>query len=498
MPPQTLQQRLTRLLSDANDPSCDIHARWEKIVKDGPGAEASALFGEIPEPTLDDVDPQVAINYAARDADATLRVYPHLKSQIDSMGLDRALALDQAIVPMVASMQRNGMLVDTSHLADLSATFDLTLQDLSMRASESAGKVFNLASSDQVAEILFDHLGLRGRRKTGSGKRYSTDEKVLSSLLGAHPLISIIQEHREVSKLKGTYVDVLPKLLSPDGRIRMELGMTTVPSGRLNCYGGVNLLGIPVRTALGREIRRAFVAAPGNVLCSVDLNQIELRWLAILSGDERMLDAFLHGRDLHKLTASQLYHVPFDSVTFEQRQRGKTLNFAIANQISALGLYDQFIVAGITDLDEVECQRYLDQWYDFYSAVPSWFESVYSEGRRWGYIRDSVSGRILYCPGLRSDLEKVMMDTQRVCTNWKIQTAAQATLKMGMVEVWSEIKGSEIMPLLQVHDELIFEFESSLCEYSSILADLVVSGAPKTPIPILAGNKTAANWAELK
>src|SRR5207249_1238670 len=296
------------------------------------------------------------------------------------------------------------------------------LADIEYRAHQLVGHRFLLTSPDQVSDVLFDELNLRGGRRCKKKERYSTDEKTLEALKGQHPIIALLQEHREVSKLQNTYVKVLPTLLSPDGRIRMELGMTVIPSGRLNCWGGVNLLAIPVMTELGREIRRAFIAPPRCLLGSVDLNQIELRAMAILSGDERMLDAFATGKDLHRLTAAEaIYHVPFDSVTFEQRQWGKTMNFAVANQISPLGLLEQFIISGATGMDESSCNDFLERWFGFYNCVRPWFDSVYEEGRRNGYIRDSLSGRILYTPGLRSPIDKVRAHAERVATTWKIQ-----------------------------------------------------------------------------
>lgn len=501
MPKHTLMQRIQRLLSDAcADPTLDVAARWEKIAEDFP--EVAAAVGPIPLVTLDDVLLEQALPYAGRDADATLRVYRHLNDEIDRMGLRQALELDEAVVPMIARMQQNGMLVDLDHIAVLAEVFQLTLCDLEQRCHTLFGQEFNVGSADQVAEVLFGELGLGGRRKTASGKRYSTEEKALEALRGSHPIVSLIQEHRKVSKLKGTYVDVLPTVLSPDGRIRMELGLTTVPSGRLNCWGGVNLLAIPVRTALGREIRRAFIAPPGKVLCSIDLNQIELRWLAILSGDERLLDAYACDLDLHRLTAAEtIYHKSADAITFEQRQNGKIVNFAIANQISAQGLADQFMLSGV-QIDEAGCQRILDKWYEFYNAVDPWYQSVYDEGKRNGYIRDGLSGRILYVPSLRSPIDRVRAEAERVATNWKIQTAAQVTIKMGMVALWDW--GSNawdwLEPLLQVHDELLFEVPDSAKEngVGDALREIVEEAAPKTSVPIKAGWALGPNWAELK
>jgi len=504
LPKQTLTQRVNRLLSDAaDDPTVDLKARWQKIVDDGVGAEAEKVLGPMPVPSLSDIPLEKAVSYAARDADAAFRLYPTLKSKIDALGLGKALELDLQVIPMVAAMCRNGILVDTGHLKVLEEVFLDNLMDLESRIYGLVGRRFLVTSGDQVAEVLYGDLGLNGRRQTPSRKRLSTDEKALQSLQGQHPVIPLLLEHREISKLQDSYVHKLPGLISKDGRIRMELGMSTVPSGRLNCWGGVNLLAIPVRSALGREIRRAFVAPPGHQLGSIDLNQIELRALAILSGDENMLNAFATNKDLHKLTASTRFKVPFDAVTFEQRQRGKTLNFAIANQITAPGLYDQYVVAGIKDVDVMDADEDIKSWFRTYPRVEPWFESVYDEGRRYGYIRSELCGRILWTPGLRSPIEKVESEAKRVATNFKIQVFAQEIIKMGMSVLWRALcteQGSDFKPLLQVHDEILLEVPDLFAndDVGDSLIDLVTSGAPKLPIPIRAACHFAGNWMGLK
>lgn len=507
MPKHTLEQRVMRLLSDAStDPDIDLRARWGKVSADFPEVEAE--IGPMPDATLDDIPLQNAIEYSARDADATLRVYPHLAQRIAEMGLSGALAIDLAVVPIIAAMQQNGMLVDKEHLAALSLVFEDTLATLEYRMTDLTGYRFNPASGDQVATVLFEELGLDGGRKTKSRKRYSTDEKTLDSLAGQHPIIALLKEHRKVSKLKGTYVDVLPGLISPDGRIRMELGMTTIPSGRLNCWGGVNLLGIPVRTELGREIRRAFIAPAGRRLGAVDLNQIELRGLAVLSGDEHLLEAYYNGEDLHRNTAADaLYHCNRESVVFEQRQRGKVVNFAVANQISALGLRDQFYISGITDVDEVDCQRMLDNWYSRYSRVPVWYDAVYEEGRKNGYIRCPLSGRILFVPGLRTGItgskgDAIRGQAKRVATNFLLQTYASTIGKVGIAEVWANLRCSDLWkPLLWVHDELLVEIDPTVeWDWGEELIAMMTQTelAAAQPIPIVAGWHEGQNWRELK
>lgn len=503
MPPHTLEQRVLRLLSDAANPETDLRKRWDKIVEDGIGAPAVAELGPMPDADLWDVSDEAAIPYSAADADATMRVYPILDAAIEELGLRRALDIDLAVVPIIAEMQQNGMLVDREYLGILNEIFTDTLVDLEYRCHGVVGHPFIVTSPDQVASVLFEELKLPGGRKCKKKDRYSTDEKTLDMLTGMHPLIALLKEHREVSKLQGTYTEVLPTLISPDGRIRMELGMTTIPSGRLNCWGGINLLGIPVRTELGREIRRAFIAPEGRKLGAVDLNQIELRALAVLSQDEHLLEAYGEGLDLHALTASEaLFHVPLKAVTFEQRQCGKTVNFAVANQISALGLRDQFYVAGITSVDEADCQLYLDGWYRRYSRVAPWYDAVYTEGKQFGYIRCPLSGRILWAPGLRSPIDKVRMAAERVATNWLLQCWASTMGKVGMAQTWDYLKVDKLCDsLLWVHDEYLEEHDEDRDEEAEGVLPVLITDtdlARKQPIPIKAGYHSGYSWAELK
>lgn len=504
MPPQTLLQRVSRLVSDTmTKPETDIHKRWQSIVDDGPGAECVAELGPIPDATLFDVDTDTAIQYSAADADATLRVNSALDPQIDALGLRPALELDYSVVPMLVSMMENGLLVDREHLSVLGDIFSETLLDLERRCHTLAGHPFLVSSADQVATVLFDELRLRGGRLTPKKTRYSTDDKTLEMLKGQHPIIALLQEHREVSKLQHSYVEVLPGLIDDDGRWRYELGMTTIPSGRLNGWGGVNPLGIPTRTELGREIRRCFIAPEGRLLGAVDLNQIELRGLAVLSQDEHLLQAYSEGADLHALTAAEaIFHVPLQEVTYEQRQRGKTTNFAVANQISALGLRDQFYLSGILDLDEVDCQRYLDGWYNRYRAVRPWYGNVYSDGRQHGFVRCPLSARILWCPGLRSSIDKVRAQAERVSTNFLLQCYASTIGKHGMAAIWEWLQSDNLCdPLLWVHDEFLCEFDADRAEDAETVLMELMTGtdiARRQPIPILAGWHCGENWAECK
>lgn len=497
MPPQTLQQRVSRLVSDAlTKPDTDIRGRWGTIA-DTVGADCARELGPIPDADLWDVPLDTAIQYSAADADATLRLNPILDARIEELGLRRALEIDYAVVPMITQMTLNGMLVDLDHLSVLNEIFEETIADLERRCHSAAGREFLVSSPDQVAEILYTDLALPGRRRTKKGKRLTTDEKALQGLKGLHPIVTLLLEHREVCKLQSSYVEKLPQLISDDGRWRYELGLTTIPSGRLNGWGGVNPLAIPVRSELGKEIRRAFKAPESNVIASVDLSQIEMKAMAIISGDERMLEAFSTGADIHTQTAQLMFHVK--EPTQEQRHHGKQVGFGIINGITAMGLLDQMILRGAEDWDEVQCQRLIDSYLtDAYPGVARMFESTWSEGRQNGYIRCSLSGRILWCPGLRSPIGKVKSEAERVATNWKIQTWAQTVMKLGMAQVWEYIGGADgdVRPLLQIHDELVVEAPDALDDADwGVLAEVLCSGHTDI-IPITAGWRCGPTWAD--
>lgn len=504
MAKHTLSQRIERIVSDAiADPNLDIRARWDKVVDDGIATDAIAVCGNMPDATLDDVDLIDAINYAGEDADATWQLSPILDVEIERLGLRRALEIDYAVIPMIARMVQVGMLIDRDHFKALEGIFDDYEAGLRQSIGDIAGSDFNPASPDQVAELLFGRLGLSAGRKTKGGSRPTTDDKALEALKYSHPVVPLLLEYREVAKLRSTYC-ILPEFAGSDDRIHCNLTLARVPSGRL-ASSDPNLLAIPTRTELGKEIRQGFVAPAGYVLASADLNQIEMRCMAHISQDERMLEAFHSGEDIHRQTASLMFGCSTDAVTDSQRHHGKQVAFGIVNGITASGYVDQMYLRGAWKFDEREyhhhledAQRMIDLYLTVaYPGVVRMFEATWSEGRQHGYVRDSLSGRIWRLPGLRSSIDKVKFEAQRQATNFKIQTMAQTIIKLAMAQLWQYLKWGEIEPLLQIHDELLFEVQSDCAGgFMDAIVD-IMEGIDALSIPVKAKYRTGPTWADI-
>jgi DNA polymerase I len=506
MAKHTLAQRIERLVSDAiADPATDIRARWDKIVEDGIATDALAACGPMDEPTLDDIPLTDAINYAGADADCTFQLSPILDIEIERLGLRKALEIDYAIIPMIARMMEVGMLIDRTHFAQLETLFDDYLHDLTQFIQSITGPEFSPSSPDHVAALLFERLGLPSTRKTKGGKRPTTDDKALEALKYAHPVVPLLLEFREVQKLAGTYCG-LPVFADSSDRIHPSLTLVRVPSGRL-ASSNPNLLAIPTRTELGKEIRRGFIARPYCVLASADLNQIEMRCMAHISGDERMLEAFQSGEDIHRQTASLMFQCRLDAVTDAQRHHGKQVAFGIVNGITASGYVDQMYLRGAWKFDErdyqshlAEAQRMIDLYLvKAYPGVQAMFDDTWAEGKRHGFVRDSLSGRIWRLPGLRSSIDKVRFEAQRQATNFKIQTMAQTIIKLAMAVIWDNRHQIDGDCLLQVHDELIFELWDS--EELENICDTIVAlmeSVDVLSIPVKAKHKVGQTWADLK
>src|SRR6267142_4312697 len=332
------RQSLSKRISTVAD--CEApQERWQKVKEDFDGdsqlAELEAAIGQMPQCTLDDIPLNDAIQYAAADADATFQLNPILDAEIDRLGLRKALQIDYDVIPMIRRMMDVGMLIDRDHFAQLEVIFDECQQTLTQSIQAIAGPDFSPSSPDQVADLLFTRLGLATARLTKTKRRPTTDDKALEALKYSHPVVPLLLEYREVAKLRSTYC-ILPDFADGDNRIHPDLTLARVPSGRL-ASSDPNLLAIPTRTELGKEIRRGFIAPPGCVLASADLNQIEMRAMAHISQDERMLQAFHDGTDIHTQTASLMFRCSKEAVTDAQRHHGKQVGFGIINGITASG-----------------------------------------------------------------------------------------------------------------------------------------------------------------
>jgi DNA polymerase-1 len=454
----------------------------------------------MPEATLDDIPREVAVRYAARDADATLRIYPILSGMIDSGGLREVYEIDMGIIPMIDRMHTVGMLIDVPHFQKLEKHLTTEMSRTQDKIKQITGYDINPASGDQTA-MLLTAVGIKLTRMTKGGQRESTNDKILESFRSHHPAVGLVCDYRELAKLRDTFCVVLPKLVHPDGRIRCDFRITRVSSGRL-AASHPNLLGIPVRSELGKEIRRGFVAAPGHVLGSWDLDQIEMRVMADESQDPTLCRAFLDGVDVHRLTGAMMFGKKPDKVTTAERYAAKRVGFGILYGISAGGLRDQMHMAGQMDWTEESCQEAIDAWFKMYPKVRSYFDLCTAEARRYGYVRDRW-GRIRYLPGVNSDIPRIREEANRQSVSHKIQAGAQGLIKRAMKEIWQmkkKMTAHYVEPLLQIHDELLFEVDDSegFKDSWSVYVVAALCNVTKLRVPVKAKGGYGGNWGELK
>ncbi len=426
---------------------CTRHLGLETIAYEDLCGKGAKQIG------FEQVDIERAAIYAAEDADVTLRIhqvlYPRLCAE---PGLSRIYhEIELPARQVVWQMERTGILVDGDILARQSHEIGQKIMTLETQAYELAGQPFNLASPKQLGEILFGKLGLPVKKKTASGGP-STDEEVLSELALDYPLPKLLLEHRSLSKLKGTYTDKLPRMINPaTGRVHTHYSQASVVTGRL-ASSDPNLQNIPVRTEEGRKIRTAFIAPPGSSIVSADYSQIELRIMAHLSGDERLLDAFAHGEDVHRATAAEIFGVTPLEVGPDQRRVAKSINFGLIYGMSAFGLARQL------GLERSAAQTYIDRYFTRYPGVARYMEEAREMARQQGYV-ETAFGRRLYFPEIRSSNGNRRQAAERAAINAPMQGTAADLIKLAMVAVqgWLAESGLKSRLVLQVHDELVLE-----------------------------------------
>ena len=387
-------------------------------------------------------------------------------------------------------MEASGIRVDTDALADISKEMETQVADAVTRIYGLANEQFNIGSPKQLGAILFDKLRLPAGKKTQTG--YSTDVSVLESLLGLHPIIEEILRYRQLTQLKSTYVDALPKMVNPrTGRVHTSYNQAVAATGRLSSTDP-NLQNIPIRTEAGREIRRAFVpGGPECVLFSADYSQIELRLAAELSGDEGLLEAFTSGEDIHSSTAMKLFGVPLGEVTTEMRRRAKTTNFGILYGISAFGLAQRL------GLSNADAKDLIDVYFEKYPRINSYIASTLAFAKQRGYVK-TMLGRRRYLPDINNKNRNVRMFAERMAINAPIQGSAADMIKVAMISIHREMRKRNFRSrmLLQVHDELVFEaHRDEVDELRPLVVDLMTH-ALKTTVPIEVETGTGENWLE--
>ncbi|MBI5302595.1 MAG: DNA polymerase I [Chloroflexi bacterium] len=420
--------------------------------------EIEALIGKGKNQiSMDQVDVAQVSKYACADADYTFRLVEHYRPQLAERGLDKLFnELEMPLVPVLVAIERAGVLLDLDALRVMSGDLAKRLLELEKQIQAHVGAPLNVASPAQLADALFNKLGLptAGVPKTSTGK-ISTAADVLDSLRNAHPVVPLILEHRELSKLKGTYVDALPALVHPDtGRVHTSYNQTGTVTGRVSS-SDPNLQNIPIRTELGRQVRRAFIAPRGSKLISADYSQVELRILAHITRDPGLLEAFAHNEDIHAATAARLFNVPLAQVTSDMRRLGKTINFGIAYGITGYG------VAARTELSQTQARELIDNYFTQFAKVKEYTEATKREASTRGYVQ-TLLGRRRYFPELQNAASRNVAArnaAEREAINMPIQGSAADIIKIAMLRLHHELHARQLRArmTLQVHDELVLE-----------------------------------------
>ncbi|MFT7267457.1 MAG: DNA polymerase-1 [Porticoccus sp.] len=442
--------------------------------------------------TFNQVPIETAAPYAAEDADVTLRlhqaIFPMLKKQEGLLHVFNAIEIP--LIPVLSRMERNGALVDAKLLNDQSQELGIRLEEIEKEAYQLAGEKFNLASPKQLGEVLFEKLNIPILKKTAKGAP-STKEEVLTELALDYPLPKILLEHRTLSKLKSTYADKLPKMISPvTGRIHTSYHQAVTATGRLSS-SDPNLQNIPIRTAEGRRIRQAFIAPTGSQILAADYSQIELRIMAHLSGDKGLTDAFLQGLDVHQATAAEVFGVALDKVTTDQRRSAKAINFGLIYGMSAFGLGRQLHIG------RHQAQEYIDKYFARYPGVKDYMDNTRRTAAEKGCV-ETLFGRRLYLPEINSSNGMRRQAAERTAINAPMQGTAADIIKLAMIDVdsWLAAAGLRSKMIMQVHDELVLEVPES--EVDMIIDGLRnrMSAVADLSVPLLVDLGKGDNWDE--
>ena len=427
-------------------------------------------------------------------ADFLLRIAPALREEVEKQGLaDLYEKIDLPLAPVLARMEAAGVLVDKNELDVISAKAQEEIGNLEKAIYDLAGFEFNINSPPQLAEVLFDKLNLQGPKQgRGRPRSRSTAADVLEELAPLHQLPKKVLEYRELSKLKSTYADVLPRLIHPvSGRVHTRFSQTGTATGRLSS-SNPNLQNIPIRTELGREIRAAFVAPAGHQLLSADYSQIELRILAHASEDPILTDAFRRGEDIHSRTAQEVFAVPPLMQTREHRRVAKVINFGVIYGLSAFGLAQQL------DIDQKEAAKFIAAYFERYSGVKKYLDQQIAEVRRTG-ISKTLFGRIRPISEINSPQPNMRNFAERTAMNTPMQGAAADLIKLAMIELDRRLAAEfKSRMILQVHDELLFDAPEEEIPQLAKLVKEVMEGAYKLRVPLVAETKIGLNWRDMK
>ncbi|UPG95034.1 DNA polymerase I [Luteibacter aegosomatissinici] len=437
------------------------------------------------------VDIETAGKYAAEDADITLRLHHTLWPRLEAEPSLRSVYLDIEIpvVPVLAKMEQTGVLIDANELRMQSQELGKRMLELQQKAYAAAGHEFNMDSPKQLQTVLFEELGLPAKLKTPTGQP-STNEEALEALADSHELPRVILDYRGLAKLRSTYTDKLAGIVNPrTGRVHTSYHQGAVATGRISS-SDPNLQNIPVRTEEGRRIRQAFVAPPGWRIVAADYSQIELRIMAHLSGDEGLVRAFSEGGDVHRATAAEVFGVPPEEVTSNQRRAAKAINFGLMYGMSAFGLARQLGV------DRGEASDYMARYFSRFAGVRAFMDATREQAHQVGYV-ETLFGRRLYLENLKSRNQALRAGAERAAINAPMQGTAADIIKRAMIAVAAWIEGrDDVRLLMQVHDELVLEVREDAVEALKVAIETKMSGAATLSVPLQVSVGVGANWDE--
>ena len=430
--------------------------------------------------------------YAAEDADITLRLKNLFETKLKEEGLEKLFyEIEMPLVKVLAQMEAEGVKIDTEALGESSKIMTQKACEIETRIFELAGETFNVNSPRQVGEILFIKLKIDPKAKPSKQGGYSTSEEVLTKLINRHPIVPLILEYRGLKKLLSTYINALPELInSRTGKIHTSFNQTVTATGRLSS-SNPNLQNIPIRDDNGKEIRRAFIPNNGEVFFSADYSQIELRIMAHLSKDENMVNAFLSGEDIHAATAAKIFNVPLNEVTNDMRRKAKTANFGIIYGISAFGLADRL------NISRTEAKGLIDGYFESFPSVKEYMEKSIEVAREKGYV-ETITGRRRVLPDINSNNSIVRGYAERNAINAPIQGSAADIIKIAMVRVANRIKSEKLSAkmIIQVHDELNFSVPENELELLKRVVTEEMSAAYQMTVPLIADTGSGKNWLE--
>jgi DNA polymerase-1 len=451
--------------------------------------------------TMAAVPIELAADYAAADVAVTERLRHYYAPILQRQGIEPLLLdLEIPLVPVLVDMELAGVAIDVPWLQRLSTEMHGKLLELEQQIYEEAKHPFNIGSTQQLGRVLFEELQLPGRKRTQTG--YSTDREVLDQLRGLHPIVDLIIEYRQLIKLKNTYIDAIPLLVRRDtGRVHTNFNQAVAATGRLSS-SNPNLQNIPIRTEIGRDVRKAFIsdnASPHKLfdeesyLLAADYSQIELRLLAHMAKEQRLIEAFEQGLDIHAATAAEVMGVPIEKVDPDSRRLAKTINFGVLYGMGSYGL------ARDSGLSPAEAGKFIELYWSRYPAVRAFMDRTLEEGRELGYV-STLLGRRRYMPELRSRNGGIRQQAERMAINAPVQGTAADIIKIAMNRLDAELKarGLKSKMLLQVHDELLFEVPASELQEMGTLVCETMEGAMELTVPIKVELKHGKNWGEMQ